>query len=198
MKLLTQTTKMPCKSWSLPSLVTCPTGKMLAINPLSVCHCCYAHSGFYNMPVVRRAQARRLEFASSKEFVSVMVKELTGTKEGIFRWHDSGDLFSKEYTRKVFDVILATPQILHRLPTREVAFIKEILPIPENAIVQISGDYLDQLPPSVPEGCTASMVFTTTPPKGVYICPATTIRNKCLECRACWDRNIKCVGYKKH
>jgi len=45
---LTQTSKMPCKSYSLPT-IACQTGYRMAQLPGTVCASCYANKGFYSM-----------------------------------------------------------------------------------------------------------------------------------------------------
>ena len=59
---LTQTSKMPCKSVSLPT-ESCQTGFKMAQIPGSICSSCYADKGFYSMyqNTIKPAQFARLD-----------------------------------------------------------------------------------------------------------------------------------------
>ena len=171
--------------------------------PLSVCAICYAAKGNYVRPNVRKAQATRLEFALTAEFVPAMIAELEKEQRcgrKYFRFHDSGDLFSYEYAKKVMEICRKTPGIAHHLPTREVPLVRRLFNeqlVPENITIQISANYLDS-PPTVVEGCQSSVVFTEHEPENAFICPATTTRHKCDDCRACWDKNTAVIAYKRN
>ena len=54
---LSQTSKMPCKSWGI-SAKECKTGGKLAKVEGTVCHGCYALKGAYVWPVVEKAHAQ--------------------------------------------------------------------------------------------------------------------------------------------
>jgi hypothetical protein len=98
------------------------------------------------------------------------------------------------------------------LPTREYetvnAYLAKHAGFPENVNVRISADYLDQMPDPlhVPEGCTFSTVVTLKNPNGLpgaHRCMPTfedRVCEKCVEagCRACWDRNVQHICYKRH
>jgi hypothetical protein len=59
-----------------------------------------------------------------------------------FRWHDSGDLFNKEYAKAVLEVCRQTPRVLHWLPTRMGGLISRLVAegtrIPNNLTIQVS------------------------------------------------------------
>ena len=59
---LTQTSKMPCKSMSLPT-ESCITGFKMAQIPGSICSSCYADKGFYNVyqNTIKPSQFARLD-----------------------------------------------------------------------------------------------------------------------------------------
>src|SRR5689334_20734928 len=52
-RLLTQTTKMPGPSWSLPAHTACPRANG------TICDSCYASNGCYRYATTRKAQAAR-------------------------------------------------------------------------------------------------------------------------------------------
>ena len=70
--ILSQTSKMPCKSISLDATL-CNTGSVLAKISGTPCHKCYALRGFYKMSNVKAAMDRRLTFMTSKHFIERMV-----------------------------------------------------------------------------------------------------------------------------
>ena len=88
---LTSTSKMPCKSYSLPT-EACQTGFKMAQIAGSICSSCYANKGFYSMYQnnIKPAQFARLDSINDDNWVSGMVS-LVGS-DTYFRWHDSGDL----------------------------------------------------------------------------------------------------------
>jgi hypothetical protein len=68
--------------------------------------------------------------------------QLLGRPVAFFRWHDSGDLFHRDYARAVFEVCRRTPAVLHWLPTRMGALVASLVEsgerLPPNLAVQIS------------------------------------------------------------
>jgi len=200
---LTQTSKMPCKSYSLPT-VACQTGYHMAKIPGSVCESCYANRGFYAMyqATIEPAQHARLESINDPLWVSSIVS-LIG-QDQYFRWHDSGDIQSLEHLEKIIAVCNATPKTRHWLPTREYGIVKNYIAkygkLPDNLVIRLSAMYPD-IPVKIPAsligipGIAASNVHTVNP-IGTD-CNASKQNGKCLDCRACWNRN-KTVSYKMH
>ena len=84
---LSQTSKMPCKSWGI-SAKACKTGGKLAKVEGTVCHGCYALKGAYVWPVVEKAHAKRLDAIFTSGWVDAMVTAING--DDYFRWFDSG------------------------------------------------------------------------------------------------------------
>lgn len=200
---LTQTSKMPCKSYSLPT-VACQTGYKMAQIPGSVCASCYANKGFYSLyqAAIEPAQHARLESISDPLWVSAMVA-LIGP-DSYFRWHDSGDLQSLEHLEKIVDVCNQTPNCQHWLPTREYGMVKAYVSkhgaLPGNLTIRLSAMYPDK-PVTVPaslrgiRGIAVSNVHTSKPLGDD--CNASKQGGACLDCRACWDAN-KTISYKIH
>ena len=199
---LTQTSKMPCKSYSLPT-EACKTGFKMAQIKGSVCASCYADKGFYMMyqNAIKPAQFARLDSLTSPAWVDAIVA-LIGL-DPYFRWHDSGDLQGLDHFKKIVEVANQTPKTKHWLPTREYSIIKEFISaggvIPKNLIVRLSGMYPDQavkIPASLKgiKGITTSNVHTTKP-LGLA-CKAPSQAGECRDCRACWT--AKPVSYLMH
>jgi hypothetical protein len=228
--LLTSTTKMPSKSWSMPAGKSCPSafygeGGRKSPDKNTICGNCYAAKGFYVWPVVRNAQEKRFQWAIQcsvnptrhDEFVQVMTdaitheakrqerkyKKLHGNLDGfqpVFRVHDSGDLFSPAYVRLWIRVCLNLPGVKFWIPTRQYrakglemqATLLDLACLP-NVSLRPSALYFNDAAPIV-LGMAAG---TTASNDGSFTCPAPTQGGKCLECRACWSKDIV-VSYAKH
>ena len=96
-------------------------------------------------------------------------------------------------------VCQATPTIKHWLPTREVKVISDYLKIykefPDNLMVRVSAPMVDGPP-------LKSFDYTSTVhhKKNAigHDCPSRFQDNKCMDCRACWSKEVKNVSYHKH
>jgi len=195
---LSETSKMDCLSYGLPALDTCDIGAILAEKPGTICHDCYACKGFYRVyPSVLEAQWRRFNGTKHELWADSMVKLID--KWQYFRWHDSGDIYSYEYLEKIVEVAKRTPHCQHWLPTREVQKIRRYITenggFPDNLIVRISGNAYDRLP--IGKYQHTSTVHKMAAPIG-FKCPARNQGNKCLDCRACWDKSVDNVSYEAH
>lgn len=209
---VTQTSKMPCKSYSLPT-VACKTGYKMAQIKGSICADCYANKGNYVQYAnnVEPAQHARLdavmractdpEYAAA--WVHSMAKHIGADSE--FRWHDSGDLQSVEHLRLIAQVCEETPECNHWLPTREYSMVKDYVArygaLPDNLVIRLSAMYVDK-PVIVPvslmavPGVEVSNVHRSAKPNG-RVCPAPVQGNKCGTCRACFTRSGP-VSYAFH
>lgn len=199
---LTQTSKMPCKSYSLPT-AACQTGFKMAQIKGSVCHSCYADKGFYAMyaATIQPAQHARLDSLTDQHWVASMVAAIGS--DSYFRWHDSGDLQGLWHLEKIAAVAAATPDTMHWLPTREYSTIKEYISkyksLPKNLIIRLSAMYPDK-PVIIPKSLqgisniTASNVHTVQP-LGTA-CKAPQQNGECKECRLCWSGEV--VSYELH
>jgi len=201
---LTSTSKMPCKSYSLPT-EACITGFKMAQIEGSICSMCYADKGFYKMYAnnIKPAQFARLDSIDSEYWVSGMVSHIGA--DPYFRWHDSGDLQSLEHFEKIVAVCMETLLTLHWLPTREYSIIKAFIAkhgknaIPKNLTVRLSAMYPDK-PVTVPvslqgvAGVTVSNVHTAKPIG--ESCKAPAQNGACKDCRLCWSNAV--VSYALH
>lgn len=199
---LTQTSKMPCKSYSLPT-EACQTGYKMAQIKGSICSSCYADKGFYSMyaKTIKPAQFARLDSLTNPHWVDGMVA-LIGS-DSFFRWHDSGDLQGVDHLEKIARVAQLTPQTRHWLPTREFAMIKAYIAkhgaLPDNLIVRLSAMYPDE-PVKVPlslQGVANIAVSNvhTGKPMGTA-CNAPNQNGACVDCRLCWTGET--VSYALH
>ena len=181
---------MPGLSYSLPAW-ECKTGSKLRKIKNSVCSMCYALKGNYTRyKAIKAAQYRRLDAIKHPAWVPAMAAVIKRQKW--FRWHDAGDVQDQQHLNKIYEVCRLTPDTRHWLPTRE-AWIKDHLASkPDNLVIRFSPPMVNQrAPESWPH---SSMVVD----KGFHTCPAPAQGGKCLDCRQCWDPNIKTVSYGKH
>jgi hypothetical protein len=196
--------KMPGTSYGIPA-AACITGQKLAAIEGSVCASCYAMKGNYIFRDVKKAQATRLNGITSPLWIDAMIALLnaahrTGKRRGqplakFHRWHDSGDLQSRDHLAKICAVARATPQLKHWLPTREAKLVRDFVRdggmIPDNLTIRLSATMVDGAAPKAwPNTSTVSSEGGT--------CPAPKQGNKCGACRACWDRGIANVTYHLH
>lgn len=199
---LTQTSKMPCKSYSLPT-EACQTGFKMSKIKGSICSKCYADSGFYKLyqNTIKPAQFARLDSLTSPYWVDAMAA-LIGL-DAYFRWHDSGDLQGLDHFKKIVEVCERTPKTKHWLPTREYAIIKAFIlaggVIPKNLIVRLSAMYPDKaviVPKSLQNvrGVTTSNVHTVKPLGRA--CKAPEQNGECVDCRDCWESKV--ISYALH
>ena len=201
---LTATSKMGCKSYSLPTSA-CVTGARMAQVKGSVCSICYADRGFYKLyaKTIVPAQNARLASIESPDWVINMVTAIG--KDKYFRWHDSGDIQSLAHLEKIAQVCELTPGTRHWLPTREYAIAAMFTAthaVPANLIIRLSAMFPD-VPVKVPAklagipGVAVSNVHADKAASGME-CPAPRQGNKCLDCRACWNRDVESVSYHQH
>lgn len=199
---LTQTSKMPCKSYSLPT-EACQTGYKMAQIKGSICSACYANKGFYRAyeSTIKPSQFARLDSLSNPHWVDGMVN-LIGN-DSFFRWHDSGDLQGVDHLEKIARVAQLTPNTRHWLPTREYAMVKQYIAkhgaLPDNLIVRLSAMYPDQ-PVKVPlslQGVANVAVSNvhTGQPMGTA-CNAPNQNGACNDCRLCWSNET--ISYALH
>lgn len=209
---LTQTSKMPCKSSSLPT-EACETGYRMAKVPGSICASCYADKGFYAMyaATIKPAQFARwdavMQACESDEAAQAWVSGMVAMigADPYFRHHDSGDLQGLRHLELIAELARATPHTRHWLPTREYGVVKAYIAkhgrdaLPENLIVRLSAMFPDRavvIPASLRgiRNITASNVHTAAP-IGTP-CRAPEQAGECRDCRACWSGEV--ISYRLH
>ena len=184
--------KMPCPSINLPA-VACVTGSKLAKVPGTTCHGCYALKGRYRFQNVKEAMNRRLEALKDSRWVRAMVTLMQGRK--YFRWHDSGDIQGPWHLKQILEVCKQTPDTKHWLPTREAGLLALMDPdtIPPNLIIRLSATKVIGA-----AGKSWPWTSTVTTNHEQKTCAAPDQKGKCLDCRACWSRDIQNITYAKH
>ena len=188
------------KSWSLQALETCPGSVGEDGKLVDACSGCYATTGNYAFPNVKAPRAENKEDWSRDEWVPDMTKSLKKSKW--FRWFDSGDMYSIALANKILQVMEATPETQHWLPTRMAKFVKfqpvlakmEALP---NVKVRFSSDSITG--EFVP-GVHGSVIIPSAEdaPEGVTVCEAYDREGKCSSCRACYSKDVAVIAYPQH
>ena len=196
---LSKASKMPCRSWSLQALDTCPASRDASGDLVDACKGCYATSGNYRFPNVKAPRVHNREDWKRDTWVSDMVSELDNDR--YFRWFDSGDIYDVRLARKILEVCEATPWVKHWIPTRMHKFPKFTLVLQRlqslpNVVLRLSSDSIIG---ETIEGTTTSTIATLEDaPKGSFVCEAYTRGGKCDKCRACWDKGVSVVTYIGH
>lgn len=197
---LSEPSKMPCYSYSIPAW-ECKTGMKLRNVANTICSKCYALKGRYLYSNVKNALTKRFASIANKDWVEKMTFLIKNKESsGYFRWHDSGDLQSLEHLEKIVAVTRNLPSINFWLPTREYSIIAEYVAkhgsFPQNLTVRLSALLLEGKPPvSIAKRFN---LVTSGVSKVGFTCPSSSQGGKCLTCRACWDKNVENVNYKQH
>lgn len=195
--------KMPGTSYGIPAQA-CKVGSKLAKVEGSTCSKCYALRGNYQFRSTQLSQGKRLAGITNDLWVEAMVVLLraahkSGKLPRYHRWHDSGDLQSREHLAKICAVCRATPELRHWLPTREAKIVKDFVrdggEIPENLVIRLSATMVDGSAPA--SWLQTSTVVSTGEAVG-HLCPSRHQANKCGECRACWSAEVGNVTYPVH
>lgn len=196
---LSKASKMPCRSWSLQALDTCPASKNPDGTLVDACKGCYATAGNYRYPNVKAPREHNRDDWKHVDWSAAMITELDNDR--YFRWFDSGDMYDLRLAEKILEVMTATPCVKHWLPTRMHKFEKfaaviakmEALP---NVVVRWSSD-------SVVGGLVAGKNNSTIIPTSEHtinaeVCRAYENAGKCGACRKCWDKEVTTIAYVAH
>ena len=198
---ISQTSKMPCSSWSL-SAFWCKNGSKLNLIKNSSCYGCYALTGNYirYKEHMLKSYTNKLNAYNDNTdlFIESFIEYLNRfEKSGYFRWFDSGDLQSYNMLLSIVKIAKNTPNIKHWLPTKEYALItkykKEFKNFPKNLIVRVSAPMLDSK--------IKGFKYTSSVVKNSNLksnCDAYKNKGKCLDCRLCWNKSITDITYKYH
>ena len=198
---ISKTSKMPSNSWNL-SAWHCNVGSKLAKIENSVCNGCYAMKGFYNMykkgHIQRHNNKIDLYNKDSKRFEDSFITYLNKYEKNYFRWFDSGDIPNYEFLLSLVRICKNTPNIKHWIPTKEYSLIHRYLKkhkkFPKNMIVRVSAPMMD----SNIKGFKYTSSVQKDKKLTGHLCNAPKQDNQCLDCRACWDPEIKNIVYKVH
>jgi hypothetical protein len=199
---LSNTSKMPGKSWSLPAWETCPGARDDNGSPVDACSMCYALTGAYNFPGTIAAREHNLADWKRHDWVDAMVKAIGKAK--YFRWFDSGDVYHSHLATKIEKVIRATPNCQHWLPTRSyknaaIHQALESIAKLNNAVVRYSSDSREG--ERLDFGLNSTIIQNKNdfiPEKSYALCLSGERGGKCGSCRACWSKAISTIAYIHH
>ena len=193
--------KMPCFTFGQDAF-QCHRGGALADIAGTVCEGCYARKNFYKTyrPVLKNRQGHQAAIHHPRWCDAMVVLICKAAIETpYFRWFDSGDLESQKQLERIVEVASRTPHVKHWLATREVSMVKmylaEHVKFPDNLVVRVSGDYVDDPPPL--GFANTSTVHEHQEPHG-FECRAEARGMYCGDCRACWSPGVRNVSYRKH
>ena len=197
---LSKAGKMPCRSWSLQAIDTCPASIGSDGELVDACKGCYATTGNYRFPNVKKPREHNKEDWQRDSWVDDMVAELDNDR--YFRWFDSGDMYHIQLARKMLEVMKRTPWVRHWLPTRMDKFAKFGLVLLEmnslpNVVVRLSSDSV--IGETIPGANTSTII--PTPEKAtteMTVCEAYSRDGKCGPCRKCWDKDVNVIAYPAH
>lgn len=185
-------------SWSLQALETCPGSVAKDGGLVDACKGCYATTGNYNYPNVKLPRALNKEDWQRDEWVNDMLLALDSSR--YFRFFDSGDMYSIDLANKILELCTKATWVKFWIPTRMHKFNKfkqviDALNALPNVVVRLSSDSVSG---GLIEGLNTSTIFSGDVPAGVTECQAYQHEGKCNGCRACYDKDVKVIGYKAH
>ncbi len=190
---------MPCRSWSLQALDTCPGSKKSDGSLVDACSGCYATTGNYRFKNVKAPREHNREDWKRDQWVDDMVAELDNDR--YFRWFDSGDVYDVRLAFKILAVMKRTPWCNHWLPTRMHKFSKFGPVLAEmsalaNVVVRLSSDSITGETVEGPQ--TSTIATLDNVPSGALVWEAYSREGKCGPCRACWSKDVAVVCYIGH
>lgn len=206
--------KMPGRAWGTPAKL-CHRGGQLHKIGGTVCSHCYALKNRYAMDPVQHAYERRFsawKYRPKEEWLGAVTHLVNKqcAKVPYFRVFDSGDLWNEQMLKDWIEVAYRCPSVSFWLASRERHMIRAVMKqttVPENLVIRVSGDMLDGPAPS---GFANTSRVSTIRSKDTWrmlaavnsnettFCPAPLQGNRCGECRACWDSEVRTVVYRMH
>tara|TARA_R110002050_G_scaffold208497_1_gene344507 strand:- start:720 stop:1352 length:633 start_codon:yes stop_codon:yes gene_type:complete len=200
-KISNGNTKMPGTTYAVDAFA-CKVGSKLRNIPGSICSKCYTIKLQKLRPSVDQGYKTNLlkwvNRSSSKDWVDAIVFQINRyCKDGYHRWFDGGDCQSLEMLKAINEVAKLTPHIKHWLPTKEKGIVKAfgLKNITPNLIIRVSSAMIDGQPLNSFDW--TSTVHHEKPHYG-FECGALKRGNNCGSCRACWNKEISNISYKKH
>lgn len=203
---LSQTSKMPCKSLSLPIEETCKGRYDTNGSIKEICESCYAGKGAYNWPNSVNLKTHNLAETKKHDFVPDMINLLY--KMDYFRWFDSGDVENEIMLEKLYQVCLETPHTKHWVPTKSRdlfdQYLWETLEALPNVKVRFSSPSKNGKYDNI-HGSTA-ISDKSQLDGNLFLCKAKSVGfkkngkpnpKKCHNCRACWH-NTRPIAYEVH
>lgn len=196
--------KMPCPSWGI-SARHCKTGAKLRNahrkkGILTACYDCYALKNNYRLSNVQARLDQNLwnwkqDRKKWREDMKMLIENAGNER---FRFYESGDAINEHMIEDTYDIAEHfRGSVSFWAPTQEREYYRNVGKAPDNFNVRVSAPVIDEEESLQGlDWATKSMVYIDSP-KG-FICEASKRNNKCGLCRACWDKSVDLVSYKKH
>ena len=187
----------------VPEAYGCSVGGKLSKVKGTTCAECYAVKGMYYFKNVKLAQLRRANGITHDDWVEAMAHLINSKRSKWFRWHDSGDIVNMAHLQRIVEVCKLTPSVSHWMPTREAKLISEYIKkhtdFPTNLTVRISATKVDGAPTNTWH-LTSTVHSKGTKHNRSYgeVCPAPKQGGECKDCRQCWSRKVRNIGYGIH
>lgn len=184
-------------AWGI-SATRCRIGSILAQQPGSVCEGCYALKGTFRFKNVQAKLERSYEALMDSRglWTPAMVAMIRWHCEERFRWFHAGDVQGIPHLRNIIQVCLATPWVMHWMPTRErFVLLKCKDEIPPNLVPRLSATMIDG---AAPRGWSWTSTVLTQETEDT--CPASINGGSCQanECSECWRPERKNIPYLLH
>ena len=196
--------KMPEANYDL-SAWKCKTGSKLRKVEGSSCSDCYAMKGNYlryKNGSVGKSHEKHLASIYNKLWSKAMAYQINHYKIEHFRFHSSGDIQSYQHALNIIEVARLCPDTKFWIPTREMKIMGDLkkneVDIPENCVFRLSAPMVNGKLNTNIFSNTSSVVDTEKFFGNSWRCPALNQGGSCLECRACWNSDVKDVAYTKH
>lgn len=200
---LSNPSKMPCPSWSLPAIVSCPGAIGDDGSLVPACSGCYAAQGRYLFGAVCAVREHNLEDWKREGWVEAMVAAIGS--EPFFRWFDSGDIYCVDLALRILAVCAMTPNTRHWIPTRArknpaIAVVLAQLEALPNVVVRHSSDGVngERLAGFANTSTIVQKAEDATLGNGQGLCTAYRREGKCGDCRMCWSKKVAVVQYAAH
>lgn len=135
-KLLTQNAKMKKTSkitgiktfnFTLPARKTCPMAK-------ECLKYCYASKGAFTWKNVKVKHEANLIATRQRNFVELIIKEVTKKSIEAVRIHDSGDFYNKTYLSKWLKIAMQLPEVTFYAYTKSIHLFKDTK-LPKNLVI---------------------------------------------------------------
>jgi hypothetical protein len=187
--------KMDVAAWGI-SATRCNVGSRMREVTGSTCEGCYAMKGSFTFPGVKKVMEDNYRKLFNVLWTPAMTAQIRWLAEERFRWFMAGDLQGVNHLRNIIQVCLATPEVCHWLPTRELDTVRRVMkmgPLPENLILRASGAMIDGDPP---RGFEYTSTVVSDPEDAT--CPSSLDGGNCGDygCTACWTEPN--VAYLRH
>jgi len=205
MKLITlghfsKTSKMPCPSYSL-SAFDCITTDSICMK------ICYAKKHHYNFKNVKDALAINKNMYMLKDWVKDFIFYIDKIENlRFFRWFDSGDMPSILMLEKICEIADQCTNTKFWLPTRRADLLiayyeshneQKFKDLHPNLVIRLSGKDVNE-DPNYELAKMLGVQVSSVVDNSSYNCNAKNQGGKCLDCRKCWNQNVKEVKYFLH